>query len=84
MVGIQLLSKVGEKGQIVIPKPLREKLKIIPNSVVIFEIEENKVILKKRNNDLEVLNAFLNEFKTKIKFPKNIDWDEMYYSQLKK
>ncbi|MDP3728540.1 MAG: AbrB/MazE/SpoVT family DNA-binding domain-containing protein [bacterium] len=84
MVGIQLLSKVGERGQVVIPKPLREKLKIIPNSIVIFELEENKVTLKKSSEGLNILEEYVNGLKKKIKLPKNINWDEMYYSQFKK
>ncbi|MBN2014282.1 MAG: AbrB/MazE/SpoVT family DNA-binding domain-containing protein [Candidatus Altiarchaeota archaeon] len=35
-----------EKGQIVIKKALREKLKLKPGQKLIEEIEENKIILK--------------------------------------
>jgi len=84
MVGIQLISKVGEKGQVVIPKPVRDKFKISKDSIILFEIEDNKVIMKKKTESLKVLEEYTQALKTKIKLPKNINWDEMYYSQFQK
>lgn len=39
--------KVGPKGQVVIPRPLRKALKILPGSKVIFKLEEGKLTLRK-------------------------------------
>ena len=41
------IGKMSKKGQIVIPKEIREKFGILPGDAVIFRIKENKVILEK-------------------------------------
>ena len=80
MVGILLRSKMGEKGQVVIPKPIRERLKLQPDSEVEFDVEEDKVVLKKKKSGLEAYEEFINAF-PKMKLPKHIDWDKEHYSQ---
>ncbi len=80
MVGIQLNAKVGEKGQIVIPKPIRQRFNIKPNTNLIFDIEDEKIILKKKDN-MEIFESFITAVKDKKKLPKNVDWDKEFYSQ---
>jgi AbrB family looped-hinge helix DNA binding protein len=41
-----MYAKMSKKGQITIPKPIREKLKIEKNGAVLFVVEENEVKLK--------------------------------------
>ena len=41
-----MYAKISKKGQITIPKPIREKLKIETNGAVLFLIEDNEVKLK--------------------------------------
>jgi AbrB family looped-hinge helix DNA binding protein len=82
MVGIRLTSKVGKKGQVVIPKPIRTHLGIKPNSVVSFTMEDGKVVLT-GNNPEETARDFVSLIKDKKKLPRRIDWDEEYYSQFK-
>ena len=43
--------KVGPKGQVVIPRPLRKTLGIHPGSKVVFKLEEGKLILEKPTFD---------------------------------
>lgn len=81
MVGIQLIAKVGEKGQVVIPKPIRESLRIQPHMEVVFDFEDGKVVLAKRKASLEVFEEFVNIIKDKKKAPEHIDWDKEYSSQ---
>lgn len=80
MVGIQLHSKVGEKGQVVIPKPIRDRFNIHPNTKLVFDVEEEKIILKKQIG-LKVFEDFINAVKKKKSFPEKVDWDKEYYSQ---
>ena len=42
-----LVSKISKKGQIVIPKEIRDKLGFHPGDVIIFKIQEKDVILEK-------------------------------------
>ena len=41
------VGKMSKKGQIVIPKEIREKFGIKPGDAVIFSIQGNKVIIEK-------------------------------------
>jgi AbrB family looped-hinge helix DNA binding protein len=41
------VGKMSKKGQIVIPKEIREKFGIKPGDAVIFRIQGNKVIIEK-------------------------------------
>ncbi len=81
MVGIQLEAKVSEKGQIVIPKPLRKRLRLEKNTEIVFDLEGEKIILKKKQSGLEVFQEFVNAIK-KRELPKHIDWDKEYYRQM--
>ena len=83
MVGILLKTKVGEKGQIVIPKPVRRQLNIHKDTELLVGLENDKIFLTKQKDDMELLHEFFNAFK-KEKMPKHIDWDELYYSQFEK
>ena len=75
---LNLKSKVGPKGQVVIPKPIREQYKINPGEDIYFTVENGKIMLKKADYR-EILNMFMAVKKTKP--PKHIDWDAEYYSQ---
>jgi AbrB family looped-hinge helix DNA binding protein len=48
---MKLKTKVGPKGQIVIPKPIREKLKIAPSDTVLLDLEGDQMILTKAYPD---------------------------------
>lgn len=78
MVGIH--TRVGEKGQVVIPKPIRQHFHIGPNSDVVFEVEDDKIVIHKKRPTEQVLNEFFSAIK-KGRLPKRIDWDKEYYSQ---
>lgn len=84
MVRIQLRSTVGEKGEGVIPRPLRKKCKINPNAVTLFEIKDKKITFKKSSEGIDILKDYANALKKKVKLHKKINWDEMYYSQFQK
>jgi antitoxin PrlF len=43
----KLTSKVTQKYQATIPQAIREKLEIVQGDRIIFEIEDEKVVLKK-------------------------------------
>ncbi len=41
------VGKMSKKGQIVIPKEIRQRFNIKPGDAVIFRIQENRVIMEK-------------------------------------
>jgi len=46
---VRVKMKVGEKGQIVIPKMLREVLGIEPKKFVTIEMQEDRAVILRRN-----------------------------------
>src|SRR3990172_8839470 len=48
---IEIRMRVGPKGQVVIPKVLRDALRIGPGSVVTFSLEDEKVVLRASRGD---------------------------------
>jgi len=82
MVGIK--TKIGEKGQIVIPKPIRDKFNLDKNTEVIVDEKGDDIIIRKKKSDLEIYDEYVNEFKNKIKLPDKIDWSKELYSRYEK
>jgi len=56
---------IGEKGQVVIHKDIRQILGLRARNNVIFEIENNKVILKSEQSPEEIVKDFFNTPKLK-------------------
>ncbi|MBS3138906.1 AbrB/MazE/SpoVT family DNA-binding domain-containing protein [Candidatus Woesearchaeota archaeon] len=65
---------------VVIPKPIREQLHISTATELLFDVEDDKVIMAKRS-DREVISELLTRWKKKTLPPQNIDWDKLIYSQ---
>ena len=66
MVSIRM--KVGPKGQIVIPKVLRDEYNINPGDNVIFREENNKTIIEKDKIDPIAIFEKAAKSKKRIKF----------------
>lgn len=81
MVELKLAACVGEKGQVVIPKPVRDLFSISPGSEVVFSVQNDAIIIEKKR-PRDALNEFISAVKDKVRFPKRVDWDKEYASQL--
>ena len=82
MVGIKLSSRIGEKGQLVIPKAIRDQFGIHPNTEVYFFVDQGKVILETKS-EKGIVAELVNAVKKKKRFGKKVDWDSRYYSQFR-
>ena len=51
---------IGERGQIFLPKHLREQFGLKPWKKVIFEVKKNMIILKPEKNPEEFVEEFVN------------------------
>lgn len=68
---------VGERGQVVIPKPIREMFDLRPGASVYFSVEDDAILVRTGSNALEeylATGASLEE-------PESIDWDAAYYAR---
>jgi AbrB family looped-hinge helix DNA binding protein len=48
------MSRVTQKGQVTIPRSIRSMLGINTGDEVVFEMEKNKVVLKKKRWSIEI------------------------------
>ena len=46
--------KIGERGQVTIPRKLRERFGLKPSTEVEFEVESNKLVLKKVGKPIDL------------------------------
>jgi AbrB family looped-hinge helix DNA binding protein len=80
---MKVKGRVGPKGQVVIPKELRDEFKIMPGDEVTFDASEDVIYIYPPSDPKKFVQEFINAVQRKRKPPKKIDWDELYYSQLK-
>ena len=64
---MKIKREIGEKGQIVIPKDIRDNLGLNIGVNITFEVEDDKVIIKKEKDPNDFLKDFLNVPKVKRK-----------------
>lgn len=76
---IRLKATVGQKGQAVIPKPIRDQMGIRPGDEIYFRIEDDQIILDRRS-DAEIWQAFFDAV-PKRELPADVDWKAIYESQ---
>lgn len=73
-------SRVGPKGQTVIPKAVREKVGIRPGDEVEVHEEHGKVIIEPVHRG-DPLKDLLSAVPHKRPGPKRIDWNQEYRTQ---
>ncbi len=78
---MKVKGRVGPKGQVVIPKELRDEFKISPGDEVSFDVKEGTILIYPSLDPEKAVDDLLNVVKNKSRLPKQIDWDELYYSQ---
>ena len=57
--------EIGEKGQVVIPKDIREMLGLRPGNSVIFEVGDNEVKVRAERSAEEIVEDFCDTPKIK-------------------
>ncbi len=50
-----MIGKVGKKGEIYVPKKIRERVNLNPGDEVLVEVKGRELIIKKKENIVDVL-----------------------------
>lgn len=58
MIGLKQKMTIGPKGQVVIPKSIREVEQIFPGEAVIVETTENGILIKKIEPEKDPIEVF--------------------------
>src|SRR6266498_3781045 len=67
---LEIRMRVGPKGQVVIPKVLRDAFKIGPGTEVTFSVEEEKIVMRATRRDTaDVLDRIAKSGRTIRRFP---------------
>jgi len=64
--------KLGPKGQVVIPKDIREKLSLTEGVILNFQIEDDTIMVKPEPSAEEFVERFLSVKGKKLR--KRVDW----------
>ena len=64
---MRIRREIGEKGQVVIPRDIRELLGLKQGSSIVFEINDREVKIRPEKNAEEIVEDFFNVPKIKKK-----------------
>lgn len=77
---LSLGSRIGPRGQVVIPQSLRDALNTSPNLQLFFSLDGNRIIIEKRDPE-QILEEVLAAVTDGKGVPRSMDWDREYYEQ---
>ncbi|GAB6286946.1 MAG: hypothetical protein STSR0009_31490 [Methanoregula sp.] len=75
MVGMPRVRQLGEKGQIVIPKDIRDYFGLKKGSSISIELDQEKIIMMPKKDD-DFMERWTRIVKNKL--TKEIDFERMY------
>ena len=77
---MRVLRKIGPKGQIVIPKIIREYLGVKPGDTVILEVREGELVIVPGTGPREFVEGFCSVVKDKL--TEKIDLERLIESEV--
>jgi len=71
------VGKMSKKGQIVIPKEIRDRFGIMPGDAVIFKVQGDKIILEKINQKMSEILMNSKPIENSLDFQRKLreDWE---------
>ena len=80
VVRMRVLRKIGPKGQIVIPKIIRDYLGIKPGDTVVMEVREGEIAIIPGTDPREFVESFCSVVKEKL--TEKIDLERLIESEV--
>jgi len=76
---LELKAKIGTRGQVVIPKPIREMFQIRSGEYVFFRVSKSDILIRK-GAVIDEPEPKMNNIENKEPDPEDMDWNvECYY-----
>ncbi|MDI6883715.1 MAG: AbrB/MazE/SpoVT family DNA-binding domain-containing protein [Hadesarchaea archaeon] len=69
---MKIVRTVGPKGQVVVPKDVREYLGLKPGSKITFEVKEKELIIRPETDPEKFVDEFCSVVSKKLKKPIDI------------
>lgn len=76
------IRTVGKKGQITIPKDIRDKFGLKEGERVIFDVRGDEIVIKPEKSGKEFLDKLVSIVKNKREAPKPDELKRLYYEQV--
>ncbi|MBO8180206.1 MAG: AbrB/MazE/SpoVT family DNA-binding domain-containing protein [Archaeoglobus sp.] len=73
---------VGKKGQVTIPKEIREKFGLKEGEKVVFEVRGDEIIIRPDKSGSDYVEEFVSIVKKKLKAPEPAELKRLYYGQI--
>ena len=73
-MSLEIKATVGQRGQVVSPKPIRDAFDLRPGMTVQFAIEDDRIVLRA---DADTLESYLTAIEKRPE-PASVDWDDRY------
>lgn len=74
-------TRIGKKGQVVIPKEIREKLGVKPGDIIVFKMEGERIFLEAIGEKLKDILKAGKPVEQAIEFQRRLrdEWNESMY-----
>ena len=73
---------VGKKGQVTIPKEIREKFGLKEGERVVFEIRGDEIVMRPEKSGEDYVEELASVVKKKLEAPEPAELKRLYYGQI--
>ncbi len=75
---------VGKKGQVTIPKEIREKFGLKEGEKVVFEIKGDEIVMRPEKSGRDYVEELTSVVKKKLEAPEPAELKRLYHGQIEK
>jgi AbrB family looped-hinge helix DNA binding protein len=76
------IRTIGKKGQVTIPKEIREKFGLREGDRVSFEIKEDEIVIKPEKSGRKFIEELASIVKEKLEAPEPAELKRLYYEEI--